>query len=591
MKICLYRLLVCCLTAGAGLHGGVLIEAESFAEKGGWVVDQQFSEQMGSFYLLAHGLGEPVDDAITVADFPDSGTYHVWVRTTNWRPGPWDAPGRFLVRIEETRLDSIFGTQAGWQWQYGGSIPVKAGPVVVQLIDLTGFEGRCDAVYFSIAKKRPPSDPEELKSWRDRQLGFPDVPETAGEFDVVVTGGGIAGCAASIAAAKQGLSVALIHDRPVLGGNASPEIRVHMEGIPHLARDILDLIDTKHWPNGSPDAKADAIKRHRNMDSFKSIHQFLEWRAFRVQKRRDRIESVDARHTRGGQILRFTAPLFIDCTGDGWIGYWAGATMMYGRENQKQYNEEWDEHGRLWCPTERDNRVMGASILWRTRDTGGFPAPFPEVPWAMDVAKGHIATSGTWHWEYSDENKHQINDAEAIRDHLLCAIYGSFYNAKTLSGKNNLKLEWVGYLTGKRESRRILGDYIYTFNDVREGRQFVDAVVREKRPVDVHYQQNQKDPTKPDFLSEALFFGSFRAGGYYDIPFRCLYAKDIPNLMMAGRCFSCSHIGLGGPRVMYTTGQMGVAVGTAAALCLEYETSPRGVYREHIDELRNRLGW
>jgi hypothetical protein len=223
-------------------------------------------------------------------------------------------------------------------------------------------------------------------------------------------------------------------------------------------------------------------------------------------------------------------------------------------------------------------------MLWRSRPTNA-KTTFPEVPWAMDVAKGYSAINGAWQWEYSDNNLNQIDDAEQIRDHLLQAVYGSFYNAKKDAANSNLELEWVAFICGKRESRRLVGDYIYTFNDEKYSRKFADAVVIEKREVDVHYQEVVKDPSRPDFLSVAMFYKV----DYYYIPFRSLYSKNISNLLMAGRCFSCSHIGLGGPRVMNTTGQMGVAVGYAASLCKKYNTDPRGVYKDHIDELRKLI--
>ncbi len=203
----------------------------------------------------------------------------------------------------------------------------------------------------------------------------------------------------------------------------------------------------------------------------------------------------------------------------------------------------------------------------------------------MEVAGDHAAIKGTWHWEFSHNDLHQIDDAETIRDHMFRAIYGSFYNAKQDPENKKRQLAWMSYLVGKRESRRLVGDYIYTFNDVREMREFDDTVIMEKRPVDVHYQQNKQDPEKPDFLSEALFYPV----DHYYIPYRCLFSKDIKNLFMAGRCFSCSHIGLGGPRVMHTTGQMGVAVGYAAALCKKHHTLPRGIYQHHIDELQRLI--
>jgi hypothetical protein len=293
---------------------------------------------------------------------------------------------------------------------------------------------------------------------------------------------------------------------------------------------------------------------------------------------------VDARHTSSGERKRFKAPYFIDCTGDGWIGYWAGASYMYGRESASKYNEHWDKYGELWSPKKADNRVMGASVLWRTKYMDKV-VNFPEVPWALEVAKGYSATRGTWNWEFSRDDVHQIDDAEMIRDHMFKAIYGSFYNAKQNPQNAQIGLEWVSFLIGKRESRRLVGDYIYTFNDAKEMHVFEDGVIKEKRSVDVHYQQNILDPSKPDFLSEANYYQV----DYYILPYRTLYSKDIKNLFMAGRCISCSHLGLGGPRVMNTTGQMGVVTGYAAFLCKKYKVTPREIYVSHMDELRELI--
>jgi hypothetical protein len=205
----------------------------------------------------------------------------------------------------------------------------------------------------------------------------------------------------------------------------------------------------------------------------------------------------------------------------------------------------------------------------------------------MDVAGNYAATIGTWKWEFSEDTLNQIEDGEYIRDHMLKAIYGSFYNAKQKPENANLALDWTSYLLGKRESRRLVGDYIYTFQDEKNMTEFPDAVAMEKRNIDVHYQQKLKDSSQPDFLSEALYY---KVDHYY-IPYRSLYSKNIKNLLMAGRCFSSSHAGLGGPRVMNTTGQMGVAVGYAASLCKKYNTSPRGVYNDHIKELHALIGF
>lgn len=562
-----------------GFSQSFLIEVESFDEKGGWLVDPQFVEQMGSPYLLAHGLGTPVENARMNAKFPTQGTYHVWVRTKNWVPGNWDAPGRFQLKVGEQILDKEFGVTPGWSWEYGGEVAVSGLEKEIELIDRTGFEGRCDAIYFSMENVAPPARGEELAKWRNQVTNQKNDPEQTKTYDYIIVGGGIAGCANAIAAAEQGLKVALIHDRPVLGGNASSEIRVHTLGIYGYYERILKMLDTKHYPNGSPEAYAEDIKRHKNVEKYTNIDLYLNYRAYDANTEGNIITSVDARHTSDGRRIRFEAPLFADCTGDGWIGYWAGAEFMYGRESVDEFDEGWDDFGELWSPEEPDGAVMGSSVLWRVyRDDKKYE--YPEVPWAMDVVGDHAAKHGEWYWEYSNADVHQIDDAEQIRDHMLRAIYGSFANEKKKPGSENLRFEWISYLVGKRESRRLVGDHIFTFNDAKSGQEFEDGVVMETREVDVHYQQDLKDPSKPDFLSKAMFY---KTDKYY-IPYRSLYSKNINNLFMAGRCFSCSHIGLGGPRVMRTTGQMGASVGLAASVCKKYGIHPRQVYEKHLDE-------
>src|SRR5690606_18430603 len=162
-----------------------------------------------------HGLGEPVENARMQVTFPSQGIYHVWVRTKNWVPGNWEAPGRFKVKIGETTLEQEFGTKPGWSWEYGGEFNVSDTKTIVELVDLTGFDGRCDAIYFSTDNVSPPDRGEELATWRQAVLNQTNAPEETKTYDYVVVGGGIAGCANAIAAAEQGLKVALIHDRPV----------------------------------------------------------------------------------------------------------------------------------------------------------------------------------------------------------------------------------------------------------------------------------------------------------------------------------------------------------------------------------------
>ena len=567
-----------------GCHKEIFVECESFDNRGGWVVDPQFVEQMGSPYLMAHGMGEPVENASTTIEFPSGGSYHIWARTTDWAPGPWESPGQFNIWLDEEQAPKTMGYYKGWGWNYAGKVKVKGGPVLLQLEDLTGFNGRCDALYISNKYRTPTNQRDYLKDMRSRFSGDRVTPEETQTFDLVVVGGGIAGCGASIAAAEQGMKVALIHDRPVLGGNASSEIRVHTLGIYGHFERILKMLDTKHYPNGSPLALADEKKRHENMESYSNISLYLNYRAFHANTEDQVITSVDARHTFSGEQIRFSAPYFVDCTGDGWIGYWAGAEFNYGREADTLYGESWEQYGELWSPEAEDQQVLGASVLWRSMYSDSV-YEFPEVPWAMEVAGRYAARKGTWNWELISDSWHQVDHAEQIRDHMLKAIYGSFYNEKRKPGADHLKLEWVSYLLGKRESRRLVGDYIYTFNDMRESRTFPDAVVHEIREVDVHYSQNKLDDSKPDFLSEAMYFPAEP----YQIPYRSLYSKNIGNLFMAGRCFSCSHVGLGGPRVMRTTGQMGAAVGYAASLCTSHQCSPRELYENHLSEYMGLL--
>lgn len=570
-------------TAGLSTKG-VLLEASSFSKLGGWKLDTQHYQQMGGCYLLAHGMGKPVDNASTTVELPKAGKWNVWVRNRDWCPGDWKSPGRFRVHVDGKVLEPVFGAaKEAWHWQSGGAIDVaKAGGVDVALEDLTGFDGRCDAIYFTQEAKPalPNEDLVALASWKDQRAGRAGQKIQELAFDVVIVGGGMSGCGAALAARAQGLKVALIQDRPVFGGNASDEIRVHTIGIPGKANEIIKTIDTKHYPNGHADAIKDQQKRERTMAE-SGVDRFAHHIAIGLEKSGDRIESVEAREVTTGVIRRFRAPNFIDATGDGWLGFWAGAEYRYGREAKSEFDEAWDKHGELWSPEKPDKRVLGTSVLWNSERTKT-RSFFPDVPWAMPVAKKHVAINGEWYWEYSAPHLDQIDDAEQIRDHMLRAIYGSFANAKKHPKNATVELKWVAHIGGKRESRRLIGDYLYTMKDMTERRKFPDAVVEEVREIDAHYQLAMTG-SPSDFLSKALFY---KTGGMYYIPYRSLIAKGLDNLMMAGRCFSCSHIGLAGPRVMKTCAQMGVATGFAAALCAKHKTNPRGVYKEHIDKLR-----
>ncbi|MBK1879702.1 FAD-dependent oxidoreductase [Pelagicoccus mobilis] len=569
----------------------VLVETAHFSNTGGWSLDNQFETHLGFSYLLAHGMGKPVANASGEIRFPQAGKYKVWVLTKDWCQGEWDAPGQFKVLLGGKALKTTFGTEAGWAWQNGGTVNVSKSQLSskVELQDLTGFDGRCSAIYFTLDQsEQPPIERKTLPAWRRKKAGLPEQAEEYGEYDVVIVGGGITGCAAALAADKQGLKTALIQNRPVLGGNASSEIRVHTLGIYGYCKDILSKIDTPHYPNGDAEAIPAQERREQNMAAAKNVEILTNHTMMSLQKKGNRIVSVDAVQSANGILRRFRAPQFIDCTGDGWLGAMSGAEFRYGRERADEHDEAWDEHGELWAPSkERDNRVMGTSLLWYTKETNK-RVNFPSIPWAKAVAKNHISPKGEWQWEYSNNDLNQVDDAEEIRDHMLRAIYGTYSNTIKRRQYANLELDWVSYVGGKRESRRIIGDHIFSGSDARDSIEFPDTVVIESRSIDVHYQEKEIG-REEDFLSEALF--QRPKNGYYYIPYRSLYSKDVANLQMAGRCFSCTHIGLGGPRVMNTCGQMGVATGYAAYLAKKHGADPREIGKKHLVELRKLCGY
>ncbi|MCK5803639.1 MAG: FAD-dependent oxidoreductase, partial [Lentisphaeria bacterium] len=253
----------------------LFLEAESFEQIGGWVIDQQFMDEMGSPFLLAHGLGRPVEDAVTTVLIPASTPYRVWVRTRDW-VGEWKgenvretlraqgAPGIFKVLINDEPLASTFGVEGkDWHWQDGGMAHLEAGANRVSLHDLTGLEGRCDAVLLSSDLAfTPPNDLVELSAFRRTCLGLPATPSDAGAYDLVVVGGGIAGICAAVAAARCDLSVAMIQDRPVVGGNNSSEVRVWLGGSANGARfprvgDVLHEFEQERKAHYGPTNTAD----------------------------------------------------------------------------------------------------------------------------------------------------------------------------------------------------------------------------------------------------------------------------------------------------------------------------------------------
>jgi len=577
-------------TIAAGHAATVFVEAESFTDTGGWVVDQQYMDQMGSPVLLAHGMGEPVADATTRVTFPATGTYRVWVRTWNWN-SPWDttlAPGRFRLAVDGHEAGHVFGTRGdAWHWHPGGEIAIRRTEVDLTLHDLTGFNGRCDAVVFSDdAGFVPPEDGPQLLNWRRQQLGLPETPPDAGEYDLVVVGGGLAGTCAAVSAARLGLSVALIQNRPVLGGNNSSESRVHAGGrvnlppYPALGNLVREVEPDKRG-NAQPASYYDDGRKLAIVQGEDNIDLFLNTHADGVDVDNGQIMAVLATNIRTGRRLRFPAKLFADCTGDGTIGFRAGADFRMGRESR-------DQTGESLAPEQADAMTMGASVMWYAAQADA-PTPFPQCPWALAFDEKTVQRDkrGDWNWE-TGMDLNQVDDFERVRDQGLRAVYGNWAFLKNHPSTRNeyakLKLGWVAYVAGKRESRRLLGDVILTQQDIEEAKPYPDACVTTTWSIDLHYPHPTNLKQFPDH--------SFRSVAKhlrvkpYAIPYRCLYSRNIGNLLMAGRDISVTHVALGTIRVMRTTGMMGEVVGMAAAVCARHSCGPREVYAHYLDELK-----
>jgi len=583
---------IVCL-AGAALASAqkadsLLVEAESFRDPGGWVVDQQFIDAMGSPYLLAHGLGKPCANATTAATLPAAGRYRVWVRTKDWIAEPNWAPGQFKLVINGKALAETFGTKGdgAWIWQDGGDVQMENREASLELQDLTGFEGRCDAIFFTTdANARPPTKADaEMAQWRRSMLGLEATPTTAGEFDVVVVGGGIAGCSAAITAARLGARVALVEDRPVLGGNNSPEIRVHTGGwgipgklvAPEVSGDFGHRAsDSKWWDPAASPVEAAERKRRQAVEGEKNIRLFLGWRVYSAAKTGGRIVSVDARDIRTGREQRIAGWSFIDCTGDGWVGYYAGADFRHGQEGRDETHEP-------LAPEKPVKMTLGTSLLWYAA-AGAKPAEFPDVPWATAVSKNLAATSGDWQWEYG-HYRDTIWEAEEIRDHLFRAAYGAFATTKRKDPVKyaNYEIQHLNYVAGKRESRRLMGPYVMAQTDCTGEVTKPDKVAIGGNPFDLHV------PTREhDFLIRVDPRVSLKERTTFDIPLRCLYSRNVANLLMAGRCISATRIAHSCLRLQNTGGQTGVAAGAAAYLCKKHGATPDGIYRDHLAELQD----
>jgi hypothetical protein len=569
------------LSCQVALCQQVLVEAESFEHHGGWKLDTQFIPNMGSPYLLAHGLGQPVADATTTVRFPETGRYQVFVRTLDW-VARWNAPGqpgRFQLVVDGDVVPETFGTRSGkWFWHDGGQVEIRREKVEIALRDLTGFAGRCDAILFTRESDAPPNDSAILPAWRRQLLGLAEQPTVMDGYDLVVVGGGYSGMGAAISAARMGCKVALIQDRPVLGGNGSSEIRVWANGLirrgryPRIGEIIAEFQDNAQKSPGTyeefEDAKKEAVVRAEE-----NIDLFLNHHGYQVDTAGNRITAIYAFDTRTGERKRFIGHLYADGTGHGTIGFLAGA--------------DWE-----MTPKGR----MGMSNMWAWAEADS-PTQFPETPWALDLEMKDFPYPrdhhGQWFWE-SGFDKDPIGEAEAIRDWNLRAVFGAFNAMKNRDGADKHQtayLTWVAYIGGPRESRRLMGDVILNQEDIVTKREFPDGCVPSTWSIDLHYPKQQYAEKFPDnpFISIAVHDRRIDRSYGYPVPYRCFYSRNIDNLFMAGRNISVTHEALGTTRVMNTCGMMGEVVGRAASICRIHDCLPRDVYEQHWTEMDELL--
>ena len=592
MKSIFYILLLTLIPAFAK-SANIWIETESFEEKGGWVLDQQFIDQMGSSYLMAHGLGNPVKDATTNFTIKEKGTYYVYVRTYNWT-SPWYkgcGAGKFQLKINDKTLPKTLGcTGNEWGWEEAGVIQIKNKNNKISLHDLTGFNGRCDAIYLTTDKNDiPPKNVNELYSFRKEKMDLKIDTKATKQYDFIVVGGGIAGMSAAITASRLGCKVALVHDRPVLGGNNSSEVRVHLGGRIdvgpyHKLGSLQKEFGPSKGGNAQPKEFYEDDKKLNIIKNEKNITLYYSYRAFAAEKKGSKITKVFIRNIETNQEIALAAPIFADCTGDANLGYMVGAEYKIGRESKSEYNEQ-------TAPLIADSLTMGASVQWyseQDKDVSTFPIFNYGIN--FNEKNSEKVFMGEWTWE-TGMNRDQIDEAEYIRDYGLLVVFSNWsflknqYSLKEKYAKHSLK--WVAYIAGKRESRRLIGDHILTENDLINYVEYPDATGSTTWTIDLHYP----DPVNSTHFHNNEFKSICKMIKIhpYPVPYRCLYSKNIDNLFMAGRNISVTHIALGTVRVMRTTGILGEVVGMAASLCKKNNVVPRTIYTTYLNDLKDLM--
>ena len=414
--------------------------------------------------------------------------------------------------------------------------------------------------------------------------------------DVAVIGAGMAGISAAVSAARNGAKVLLVQDRPVLGGNASSEMRVTVNGVQGLKNKhrveretgIVEetLIENWHYnPQASYHVWDHVLYNYVVRE--KNIKLLMNTQAIDVVMKGDAIKSAICWQSTTETEFTVNAKQFCDCSGDGLMAATAGAEYRMGREGKAEFDES-------YAPDKPDGWVMGDCIMMMTQDMGK-PVPFypPSYAIPFDGEKaettGHRkikqVKEGFW-WVEVASNVDIIGERDEIRHKLMAQFYGVWDYVKN-SGKHpeaaNFALDWIGSIPGRRESRRFMGDFILTQNDLLDNRHFDDAIAFGGWSLDEHNPGGIEDLSQP-----ASFFHA-RFKDMYQVPFRCLYSKNISNLLFAGRNVSVSHMALSSTRIIGTCSMMGQAAGTAAAMCAQKGVNPRELYKKHIKELQQQL--
>lgn len=595
-------------------NNSVMALATRFNDKGDWTLEQQFVLQMGSSYLMAHGLGTPLaKDAKTEINIPEDGDYRLWVRTKNWTAfwSEGKTPGIFQVLIDGKADPSEFGIgkmpldvkagidfpddidtsrearaeRAQWYWQKGETYHLTKGSHSIALHDLMGLDGRCDAIILTSTDEVPGDSLEDYRALREALLG-PGKPEDKGNYDLVVIGAGMSGLCAAIAAARLGLKVALVQDRYILGGNNSSEVRVGLGGqinmppYPSLGY-ILNEI--------GPDRIGNARGAHHYQDWKKwdviaaepNISLFAGYTVVNAEMKDGKIVAVTAVEATNQNLIRISGNLFSDCTGDANLAVMAGAATMMGREARSEFGE-------TLAPEKADDFTMGVSIEWYCEDWNT-PCSFPDsVDWGLKLDEDTVEPvhRANWYWEVGMRDD-QIADAEKIRDYGMYVAYSTFSYCKNRLAKKEdwecTHLTWVSHVSGKRESRRIVGDLILREQDLTRPIPYEDGTCTTTWRIDQHYPMEKNSADYPG--KEWMSYGKLMPIDPYAIPYRCLYSRDVPNLFMAGRDISVTHVALGSVRVMRTCAMMGEVVGMAAAVCCRRGSMPRDVYTTWFQDL------